>query len=115
MFTILGVSESTISGWADVLEAVYKDIGGCSSYIPYCITFCLTFLTLKFAARPPSPPSEECGLLQVAVYELGAAMCGMFLFSISRLVTLLFLWLTLVWAGPLSFGGHSRAWHAGGS
>ena len=73
------------------------------------------FLTLKFAARSPSPPYEEHGLLQVAVDELGAVMCGMLLFLISWLVTLLFLWLTLVWAGPLSFGGHSRAWHAGGS
>ena len=105
MFAILGASNSTISGWADALEAIYKDIGGCSSYIPYCITFCLTFLTCKFAARPPSP-SEERGLLQVTADELGAAMCGMFLFSISWLVTLLFLWLTLVWAESLSFGGH---------
>jgi len=80
LFAILVAFDSTISGWADVLEAVHKDIGGCSSYIPYCITFCLTFLTHKFAARPPLPPSEEHGLLQVAVDELGAAMCGMFLF-----------------------------------
>ena len=54
--------------------------GGCSSYIPYCIIFCLTFLTLKFVARLPSPPSEERGLLQVVEDELGAAMWGMFLF-----------------------------------
>jgi len=78
LFAIPGASDSTISGWADVLEAVYKDIRGYSSYIPYCITFCLTFLTLKFAARLPSPPSKECGLLQVAADELRAAMCGMF-------------------------------------
>ena len=96
LFAVLGASYNTISGWADVLEAVYKDIGGCSSYIPYCITFCLMFLTLKFAARPPLPPSEEHGLLQVDADELGAAMYGMFLFLISRFVTLLFLWLTLV-------------------
>ena len=106
LFAIPGASDSTISGWADILEAVYKDIGGCSSYIPYCITFCLTFLTLKFAARPPSPPSKERGLLQAAADKLGAAMCGMFLFLISRLVTLLSLWLILILAKSLSFGGH---------
>jgi len=47
LFAILGASDSTISGWANVLEAVYNDIGGCSSYIFYFLTFCLTFLTLN--------------------------------------------------------------------
>ena len=88
LFAIPGASDSKISGWADVLEAVYKDIGGCSSYIPYCITFCLTFLTLKFAARPPLPPSEEHGLLQVAVDELGATVRGMFYFCVLSTVIL---------------------------
>ena len=88
LFAILGASNSTISGWADALEAIYKDIGGCSSYIPYCITFCLMFLTLKFAARPPLPPSEEHGLLQVAVDELGAAVRGMFQFCVLSTVVL---------------------------
>ena len=47
LFAILGASDSTISGWANVLEAVYNDIGGCSSYIFYFLTFCLTFLMLN--------------------------------------------------------------------
>ena len=47
LFAILGASNSTVSGWADVLEAVYNDIGGCSSYIFYFLTFCLMFLTLN--------------------------------------------------------------------
>ena len=80
LFVIPGASDNTISGWAHVLEAVYEDIGGCSSYIPYCITFCLTFLKLKIAARPPSLPFEERGFLQVVADEIGAAMRGMFLF-----------------------------------
>ena len=85
LFAIPGAFDNIISGWADVLEAIYKDIGGCSSYIPYRITFCLTFLTCKFAARPPSP-SEERGLLQVTADELGVAMHGMLLFSFSSLL-----------------------------
>ena len=44
---VLGASDGIISGWADVLEAIYNDIGGCSSYIFYFLTFCLTFLTLN--------------------------------------------------------------------
>ena len=63
LFAILGASDITISGWTDVLEAVYNDIGGCSSYIFYFLTFCLTFLTLIFAARPPSSPPEKRRLL----------------------------------------------------
>ena len=47
LFSILGAFDSTISGWVDVLEAVYNDIGGCSSYIFYFLTFCLMFLTLN--------------------------------------------------------------------
>ena len=46
MVTVPGASDSTISGWADVLEAVYNDIGGCSSYIFCFLAFCLTFLML---------------------------------------------------------------------
>ena len=47
LFAIPGAFDSTISGWGDVLEVVYNDIGGCSSYIFYFLTFCLTFLTLN--------------------------------------------------------------------
>ena len=47
LVAVPGASDSTKSGWADVLEAIYNGIGGCSSYISYCLTFCLTFLTLN--------------------------------------------------------------------
>ena len=47
LVAIPGASDSIISGWADVLEVIYNDIGGCSSYIFYFLTFCLTFLTLN--------------------------------------------------------------------
>ena len=47
LLAILGAFDSIISGWADVLEVIYNDIGGCSSYIFYFLTFCLTFLTLN--------------------------------------------------------------------
>ena len=46
MIAVPGASDSTISGWADVLEAVYNDIGGCLSYIFCFLSFCLTFLKL---------------------------------------------------------------------
>ena len=46
MVAVLGASDSTISGWADVLEAIYNDIGGCLSYIFCFLAFYLTFLTL---------------------------------------------------------------------
>ena len=47
LFAIASAFDSTISAWADVLEAIYNDIGGCSSYIFYFVTFYLTFLTLN--------------------------------------------------------------------
>ena len=47
LFAIPGAFDSTISGWADVLEAIHNDIVGCSSYIFYFLTFCLTFLMLN--------------------------------------------------------------------
>jgi len=46
LVAIPGASDSTISGWTDVLEAVYNDIGGCSSYIFCFLAFCLMFLML---------------------------------------------------------------------
>ena len=46
MVAVPGASNSTISGWANVLEAIYNDIGGCSSYIFCFLAFCLTFLML---------------------------------------------------------------------
>ena len=47
LVAILGASDSTISGWVDVLEAIYNDIGGCSSYIFYFLSFSVTFRTLN--------------------------------------------------------------------
>ena len=35
-------------------------------------------------------------------------------FFVFSTITLLCLWLTLILAESLSFGGHQRAWHAGG-
>ena len=46
MVAVLDASDSIICGWADVLEAIYNDIGGCLSYIFCFLSFCLTFLKL---------------------------------------------------------------------
>jgi len=47
LVAVPGASDSTISGWADVLEAIYNDIGGCSSYIfLFILLFVLCFLHL---------------------------------------------------------------------
>ena len=46
LVAILGSSDSTISGWADVLEAIYIDIGGCSCCIFFFLLFVLCFLHL---------------------------------------------------------------------
>ena len=59
MVAVSGASDSTISGWADVLEAVSNDIGGCFSCFCF-LAFDLTFLTVDFAFRPPPPPSKTC-------------------------------------------------------
>ena len=46
MVAILGASHSTKTGWVDVLEAVYNNIGCCSSNIFCFLAFCLTSLML---------------------------------------------------------------------
>ena len=79
MVAVSGASDSTISGWADVLEAVSNDIGGCFSCFCF-LAFDLTFLTVDFAFRPPPPPSKTCQLFQATADELGAALRGMFQF-----------------------------------
>ena len=43
---ITGASDSTISGWADALEAVYKDIGGSLLFFPCYLFLVLCFLYL---------------------------------------------------------------------
>jgi hypothetical protein len=46
LVAIAGASDSTISGWADVLEVVYKDIGGCLLFFPCYLFLVLCFLYL---------------------------------------------------------------------
>ena len=43
---VLGASDSTISGWANVFEAIYNDIGGCLFYFSCFLAFGLTLLML---------------------------------------------------------------------
>ena len=46
IIAITGASDSTISGCADALEAVYKDIGGCLLFFLYNMFLVLCFLYL---------------------------------------------------------------------
>ena len=43
LIAVTGASDSTISGWVDALEAVYKDIGCCLLFFP-----CYLFLVSCF-------------------------------------------------------------------
>jgi hypothetical protein len=46
LVAIARASDSTISGWADALAAVYKDIGGRLLFFPCYFVFSLMFLIL---------------------------------------------------------------------
>ena len=58
LIAITWPSDSTISGWADVLEAIYKDIGGCLLFF-LCYLFLVLCFYSWFLVRPASPPAEE--------------------------------------------------------
>ena len=45
---ILGASDNTISGWANALEAIYREIGGYGLIFVLLFVFSLTFLILGF-------------------------------------------------------------------
>ena len=73
---VLGTFDNTISGWAECLEAIYNDIGGC--FFIFFLIFLSYLSYVLFVVRPPSPPFEACGLLQAAAVQLGAAMRGVY-------------------------------------
>jgi hypothetical protein len=43
---VVGASDSTISGWANTVHAVYSDIGGCFSFMTFVVFFVLILLML---------------------------------------------------------------------
>jgi hypothetical protein len=49
LLAISGASNSTISGWADVLEAIYNDIGG--SFSSFCVSLLLFLRFLRLVCH----------------------------------------------------------------
>ena len=113
MIAVPGASDSIISGWADVLEAVYNDIGGCSSYIFCFLAFCLTSLTLDLLLGRLRHHLKIIDYFKLLRMNLEQQLWYVS-FLIFLAITLPCLWLTFVLIEPLSLEGHRRGWHVGG-
>jgi hypothetical protein len=72
-FLVSVASDTTITGWVDVVHTVYNEIGGYRPCLSFVIFYCSTHVPyILFAVKSLSPQPKAHGLLEASPCELGA-------------------------------------------